>query len=94
MIQDLLINLYRRHLTAEEIKNGTSKRKDLHILIEARPKKERLRFRWKLFNSKKNKRKYRLVEEKKDQREDEGEMGNELLGKMGKPEVFEIGQIE
>ena len=59
-------NLYRRHLTAEEIKNGTSKRKGLPILIEARPKKERLRFHWKLFNSKKNKKKYRLTEEKKN----------------------------
>ena len=59
-------NLYRRHITAEAMKSGNSKRKGMPILIEARPKKERLRFRWKVFNSKKNKRRYRLVEENKN----------------------------
>ncbi len=58
-------NLYRRYITAEAMKSGNSKRKGIPILIEARPKKERLRFRWKLFNSKKNRKRYR-VEEGKD----------------------------
>lgn len=57
-------NLYRRHITAEAIKNGNSKRKGLPILIEARPKKEQLRFRWKLFNSRKNKKRYQLIDDK------------------------------
>ena len=56
-------NLYRRHISLEALRNGDSRRKGLPILIEGRSKKKRLRFRWKLFNSKKNKAKYRLPEE-------------------------------
>ena len=59
-------NLYRQHITAEAMKNGDSKRKGMPILIEASPKKERLRFRWRLFNSKKNKRRYRVIEGGRD----------------------------
>ena len=57
-------NLYRRHLTPTQMMSGDSKRKGMRILIEAKQKKEQLRFRWKLFNWKK--KKYQLIEEKEN----------------------------
>ena len=55
-------NLYRRHITLQAMRNGHSRRKGLPILIEGRPNKKRLRFRLKIFNSKKRKESYRLPE--------------------------------
>ena len=43
-----LSNLFRRHLTREELDEADSERKGLKVHIEARHKKDQLRFRWKL----------------------------------------------
>lgn len=56
-------NLFRKHVTGLQLKSGNAKRKGMNILIEARPKKNRMRFRWKIFKGRKSK--YRLPEEKK-----------------------------
>jgi len=56
-------NLYRKHLTRKQLRSGNAKRKGIKILIEAREKKNKLRFRWKLFKGKKYK--YRLPEKLK-----------------------------
>jgi len=53
-------NLYKKHFTAEEIKSKTAQRKGFPILIEAKYKNDKIKFRWKLFNGKKNKKKYLL----------------------------------
>ena len=37
-------NLFRRHLTQKELNSGNSKRKGMRVFIEARPKKDRMRF--------------------------------------------------
>ena len=53
-------NLYKKHLTDEEVKSGEAKRKGMRILVEASPKRNKLRFRWKPFSfSKKN---YQFIE--------------------------------
>jgi len=57
-------NLYRRHVTRNQLKSGKGVRKGMKILIEAREKKDRMRFRWKIFKG--NKKKYRLPEESKN----------------------------
>ncbi|MFK7773420.1 MAG: AsmA-like C-terminal region-containing protein [Saprospiraceae bacterium] len=51
-------NLYRRHLTRKQLRSGTAKRKGLRILIEARQRKDRMKFRWKPIKFRKEK--YRL----------------------------------
>jgi len=41
-------NLFRKHLTKKELKSGKSKRKGMKIFIEARERRGRMRFVWKL----------------------------------------------
>lgn len=54
-------NLFRRHIPHAEMQQGDSERKGINILIDARYKKDRMRFRWKPFPC--GLKKYRLPEQ-------------------------------
>ena len=51
-------NLYRRHLTSQQMKSGMANRKGMRILIEAKDRKGKMRFRWKPIKF--SKKKYQL----------------------------------